>query len=59
MLRQLGFSRVCLLTNNPDKVEAFARHGIHVEQRVPHVFAANVHNLLYLRTKAAKGGHML
>lgn len=59
MLRHLGFSRVRLLTNNPDKVDALASHGIHVERRVPHVFATNVHNLLYLRAKAAKGGHLL
>lgn len=58
MLRQLGFSRVRLMTNNPMKVEALARHGVSVEERVPHVFPSNVHNLSYLRTKAIKGGHL-
>ncbi len=58
MLRQLGFSRVRLMTNNPIKVEALARHGVSVEERVPHVFKSNVYNLSYLRTKALKGGHL-
>lgn len=58
MLRQLGFTRVRLMTNNPLKVEALARHGVQVEERVPHVFPSNVYNLSYLRTKALKGGHL-
>jgi GTP cyclohydrolase II len=58
MLRQLGMSRVRLMTNNPGKVDALARHGVSVEERVPHVFPSNVHNLSYLRTKAGKGGHL-
>jgi GTP cyclohydrolase II len=58
MLRQLGFDSVRLMTNNPLKVEALARHGVTVSERVPHVFQSNVHNLSYLRTKAIKGGHL-
>lgn len=58
MLRQLGFSAVRLLTNNPLKVEALARHGIKVAERVPHVFPSNGHNDFYLRTKAEKAGHL-
>lgn len=58
MLRQLGFSRVRLLTNNPTKVDALARFGVAVVDRVAHAFPANKHNELYLRTKAAKGGHL-
>jgi GTP cyclohydrolase II len=58
MLRQLGFLCVRLLTNNPGKVEALARHGIQVAERVPHVFPSNGHNEFYLRTKATKGGHI-
>lgn len=58
MLRQLGYTRVRLMTNNPLKVDALSRHGIGVEERVPHVFTPNPHNLSYLRTKAIKGGHL-
>ncbi|MGB0748045.1 MAG: GTP cyclohydrolase II [Magnetospiraceae bacterium] len=59
MLRQMGFSTVRLLTNNPDKVEALARFGITVSERVPHNFPANRHNSAYLRTKADRAGHLL
>jgi GTP cyclohydrolase II len=59
MLRQLGFTTVRLLTNNPEKVAALARFGIRVAERVPHVFPANGHNERYLRTKATRSGHLL
>lgn len=59
MLRQLGFTSVRLLTNNPDKVAALQRYGIHVVERVPHVFPANGHNERYLNTKATRSGHFL
>lgn len=59
MLRQLGFTRVRLLTNNPEKVTALTQCGIDVVERVPHAFPANTHNERYLRTKALRGGHLL
>lgn len=59
MLRQLGFTRVRLLTNNPDKVAGLARSGIDVRERVPHAFPSNQHNDFYIRTKAGRGGHLL
>ena len=59
MLRALGFSRVRLLTNNPEKVAALTKAGIEVVERVPHIFPANAHNERYLRTKARRGGHLL
>ncbi len=59
MLRQLGVSRVRLLTNNPEKVAALTRCGIAVVERVPHVFPSNDHNERYLRTKATRSGHLL
>jgi GTP cyclohydrolase II len=58
ILRDLGYSQVRLLTNNPEKVAALARCGITVVERVPHVFPANAHNEEYLRTKATRGGHL-
>jgi GTP cyclohydrolase II len=58
MLRGLGFTRVRLLTNNPAKVGALARHGIEVTERVPHVFPSNEHNWTYLQTKAKRSGHL-
>jgi GTP cyclohydrolase II len=59
MLRQLGYTSVRLLTNNPDKVAALQRYGIAITERVPHVFPANGHNERYLNTKATRSGHFL
>nr|P43525.1 RecName: Full=GTP cyclohydrolase-2; AltName: Full=GTP cyclohydrolase II [Azospirillum brasilense]AAA82170.1 GTP cyclohydrolase II [Azospirillum brasilense] len=58
MLRQLGFTAVRLMTNNPEKLRQLARCGIEVVERVPHIFPANGHNEGYLRTKAERSGHM-
>lgn len=58
MLRQLGFKRVRLMTNNPQKVDALSRCGVDVDERVPHKFPANKHNESYLRTKAVRSGHL-
>jgi GTP cyclohydrolase II len=57
MLRQLGFRRVRLMTNNPEKVAALTRCGIAVEERVPLTFPSNGHNDFYLATKVRRLGH--
>ncbi|HEV2097525.1 MAG TPA: GTP cyclohydrolase II [Stellaceae bacterium] len=59
MLRQLGFGTIRLLTNNPDKMAALERYGIHIVERVPHIFPSNGHNARYLQTKATRSGHLL
>lgn len=58
MLSSLGINQVRLLTNNPAKVGALARHGIAVTERVTHVFPSNQHNWSYLDTKAKRSGHL-
>ncbi|MBM3565199.1 MAG: GTP cyclohydrolase II [Alphaproteobacteria bacterium] len=58
MLAALGFARVRLMTNNPDKVRALEACGVTVAGRVQHAFPANKHNELYLAAKARKGGHL-
>ncbi len=59
MLRQLGFRKIRLLTNNPEKIAALQRSSIDVVERVPHSFPSNGHNERYLATKAARGGHLI
>ena len=59
MLRQLGFDRVRLLTNNPAKVAALTEWGIEVTERVPHSFPGNPHSRAYLSTKQERAGHIL
>jgi GTP cyclohydrolase II len=58
MLHILGYNKVRLLTNNPQKMRALQQAGIQVVARVPHSFPDNAHNRDYLRTKATKGGHL-
>ena len=59
MLRQLGFTKIRLMTNNPEKLTALALYGIAIVERVPLAFPGNAHNEAYLRTKAARSGHFL
>ncbi len=58
MLQRLGYNRIRLMTNNPDKVAALKSHGIDIVERVQHAFPANGHNEQYLQTKAARSGHL-
>ena len=58
MLHHLGFRKVRLMTNNPQKVAALSRFGIAVEERVGHSFPSNAHNDFYLTTKATRFGHL-
>ena len=59
MLTLLGYGKVRLMTNNPEKMRALERAGIEVTERVPHRFPDNIHNRDYLRVKTEKGGHLL
>src|SRR5215471_7737134 len=59
MLASLTVRSVRLLTNNPKKVEALEKYGIHVAGRIPHVIPANEHNRFYLQTKANRSGHFI
>ena len=59
MLESLHVKSVCLITNNPKKIEELTKHGIRVNGRIPHVMPANEHNRFYLETKALKSGHLI
>ena len=59
MLKSLGVGEVCLLSNNPDKVEQLERHGINVVDRVEHKAGICSENKEYLRTKALRMRHIL
>jgi len=58
ILRDLGVTKLRLMTNNPDKVHAVEASGIEVTERVPLVTAATVDNEDYLRTKQEELGHL-
>lgn len=58
-LRWLGLTRIRLLSNNPDKVAALERAGIHVVKRLSCQPAAARGSRSYLRVKKKKLGHLL
>tara|TARA_Y100000815_G_scaffold99155_2_gene87741 strand:- start:129 stop:1220 length:1092 start_codon:yes stop_codon:yes gene_type:complete len=59
ILKQMGFSQVRLMTNNPAKLAMLAANGLTVTERVPLKVGETGHNAHYLATKAAKSGHLL
>lgn len=61
MLKDLGLSKVRLLTNNPKKTDAFIYGGFDLEvvDQVPIVGPIHEHNQRYLETKRDKMGHKL
>jgi GTP cyclohydrolase II len=58
ILKNLGISRVRLLSNNPDKVAALEKAGIEVVERVPCEVAHTLHAEDYLKAKKEKLGHL-
>lgn len=59
MLAHFGVTGVRLLTNNPAKVTALRKLGVHVVGRVPVVVAANQHSSRYLEAKRLRMEHDL
>src|SRR2546425_6420909 len=59
ILRYFGLTRVRLLSNNPEKVEAVERAGVRVVERIPCLAAPLDSTDAYLRTKKTKMGHLL
>ena len=59
ILRDLGFRKIRLLTNNPQKVIGLERYGINVVERVPLEVQPRPANIAYLRAKQEKLGHLL
>jgi GTP cyclohydrolase II len=57
MLKAVGIHEVCLLTNNPDKVQSLQELGITVSQRMPLIVGVVPENQAYLKTKANRMGH--
>lgn len=59
ILKDLGVKTLRLLTNNPDKVYQLSDFGMEISQRVPIKIEPTVYDLLYLKTKQEKMGHIL
>jgi GTP cyclohydrolase II len=58
MLKDIGVTRVEVMTNNPQKIDALREHGIDVVGRLPLVASTNAHNENYLRAKRERAGHL-
>ena len=58
LLKALGHTRIRLLTNNPDKIDAFDVSGITITERLPLITPSNTHNHAYLEAKKIKRGHL-
>ena len=58
ILKALGVSKVRLLSNNPEKVEALQRAGVEIVERVPCEVEPSPHAEEYLKTKKEKLGHL-
>lgn len=59
ILRDIGLSRIRILTNNPKKVSRLEVYGLEVVGQIPLEIPANDVNRRYLETKKAKLGHDL
>ncbi|AIF43093.1 bifunctional 3,4-dihydroxy-2-butanone-4-phosphate synthase/GTP cyclohydrolase II [Virgibacillus sp. SK37] len=59
ILRDLGVTKMRLLTNNPRKIAGLSGHGLQLVERVPLQMPVKIENEVYLQTKKTKLGHLL
>lgn len=59
ILRDLGISKMRLLTNNPTKRVGLEGYGLEIVENVPIEITPNIYNERYLKTKRDRMGHTL
>lgn len=59
ILKDLGVTKMRLLTNNPDKVYHLEQYGMEIVERVPIEIQSHENDHFYLETKAKKMNHYL
>lgn len=59
IIRDLGISKMRLLSNNPTKRTGLIGYGLEIVENVGLEIESNIHNELYLKTKRDKMGHIL
>ena len=59
ILRDLGVTKIRLMTNNPTKRVGLLGYGLEIVENIPLEIRSNKHNRLYLETKRDKMGHSL
>ena len=59
IIRDLGITKMRLLSNNPKKRTGLIGYGLEIVENVPLLVQPNPHNAKYLDTKRAKMGHVI
>ena len=59
ILRQIGYSKFNLLTNNPTKIIGLEGYGLEINERVPIEPVINKYNERYIKTKIEKMHHLI
>jgi 3,4-dihydroxy 2-butanone 4-phosphate synthase/GTP cyclohydrolase II len=59
ILRNLGVTKMRLMSNNPRKRTGLIGYGLEIVENVPIQIPSNPHNENYLKTKKEKMGHSL
>ncbi len=59
ILKDIGLSKLRLITNNPRKIVGLEGHGLQVVERISLSTPAHPHNAKYLKAKKEKLGHIL
>jgi 3,4-dihydroxy 2-butanone 4-phosphate synthase/GTP cyclohydrolase II len=59
ILRDLGISKMKLITNNPRKRAGLTGYGLEIVENIPLEIVPNKHNHFYLQTKRDKLGHSI
>ncbi|MHA2066148.1 MAG: GTP cyclohydrolase II [Candidatus Thorarchaeota archaeon] len=58
ILHNLRVKSVCLLTNNPSKIQQLTDAGVKIVERVPLITEPTKYSMSYIQTKAEKSGHL-
>jgi 3,4-dihydroxy 2-butanone 4-phosphate synthase/GTP cyclohydrolase II len=59
ILRDLGATKLRLITNNPTKRAGLIGYGLEIVENIPLMIKANKHNLNYMKVKRDKMGHQI
>jgi len=57
ILRELGVSKMKLITNNPIKRAGLEGYGLKITENIPLYITPNPHNAFYMKTKEQRMGH--